>query len=687
MPQPGTLIEGKYDILGKIREGGMGTIYKVRHKLLDEVRVVKVMRPEMVSDEELRRRFVEEAKTATRLKHPHIGTIHDFALDDDGTAYLVMEFIEGASLLDLMASGHPPNLSLSLEIAHQSLLALSYLHRKNIVHRDIAPDNLMLAHDDDGRPHVKLIDLGIAKTVDREQRLTSTGVFLGKLKYASPELFGSLLPGEAIDGRSDLYSLGVVLYEILTGVLPIAGDAPAELLRAHLFVPPTPFEKSDPEGRVPQEVRAVILKALQKKREDRFASADEFDREIVALRRKYADPRDLAGTVAMVSRARHTRDSSSATVTPSAQDRLDRHFGPHTTPPPARSSFPLAPTVTAELGAGVRGSADAGTRPLPPPSRAPVRTPRRSFPSLLAGLLVIAAAAVAWWFATRPAAHREERPSPAPSLATTSAVVLPPASTPEPLPTPESTASEPTAPPTTQRPPVDEGARRAADKARDQATFSRENARKVHASDLAPAEFDRAAAQERKARSLLERGNFAAAQAGFELAAQLFDTAQMRAEAAQREAHRVSSLPTAVAQPNARPEPTRVPPMSVPAEPPRPTSPPAEAARASETERVRDLVRRYQRAQSTLDADAYTGIYPGADAQRIRGAFEQLKSQTVEFEIEKIEIGPGGTSATVRGRETRSFVPRSGTEQRFTSPRVLQLEKRGDSWVIVRIGS
>src|SRR5262249_26185280 len=144
-----------------------------------------------VGDEELRRRFLEEAKTATRLKHPHICSIYDFALDDDGTAYLVMEFIEGANLADLVGSGHPPNLSLSLEIAHQALLALSYLHRKNIVHRDIAPDNLMLTHDEEGRPHIKLIDLGIAKTVDREQR-TSTGVFLGKLKYASPELFGAL---------------------------------------------------------------------------------------------------------------------------------------------------------------------------------------------------------------------------------------------------------------------------------------------------------------------------------------------------------------------------------------------------------------------------------------------------------------------------------------------------------------
>src|SRR6266567_3312648 len=371
LPQPGTLIEGKYEILGKIREGGMGSIYKVCHKLLDEVRVVKVMRPEMIGDEELQRRFVEEAKTATRLKHPHICTIHDFALDDDGTAYLVMEFIEGINLADLMVSGHPPNLSLSLEIAHQALLALSYLHRKNIVHRDVAPDNLMLTHDEDGRPHVKLIDLGIAKAVDRDHRMTSTGVFLGKLKYASPELFASLLPGEKIDGRSDLYSLGVVLYELLTGVRPITGDAPAELLRAHLFLPPTPFEESDPEGRVPPEVRAVILKALQKKREDRFASADEFDREIVALRRQYAAPEDLEGTRAIVSRARDTRDSLAVTVTPSAQDRLDRQFIAQATPHPLRPTHTVDTIETKQFEKAILEPKRAA--PAAPVGSAPLR--------------------------------------------------------------------------------------------------------------------------------------------------------------------------------------------------------------------------------------------------------------------------------------------------------------------------
>src|SRR6266536_6083395 len=186
LPVPGTLIEGKYEILAKIREGGMGAIYKVRHRLLDEVRVVKVMRPQIGADEELKRRFTQEAKTATRLKHPNIGAILDFALDSDGMAYIVMEFIDGVNLAELLRASGPPGVPMTLEIAHQTLSALGFLHRKNVVHRDIAPDNLLLTHDDEGRPQVKLIDLGIAKPLDKTINLTSTGVFLGKLKYSSP---------------------------------------------------------------------------------------------------------------------------------------------------------------------------------------------------------------------------------------------------------------------------------------------------------------------------------------------------------------------------------------------------------------------------------------------------------------------------------------------------------------------
>ena len=381
MPQPGTLIEGKYEILGKLREGGMGAIYKVRHRLLDEIRVIKVMRPQILSNEEMKRRFVEEARTATKLKHPNICTIYDFALDEDGTAYLVMEFIDGVTLADLFRTPEPPNLAVTLEIAHQALLALGYLHRRNVVHRDVAPDNLMLTSDEEGKPLIKLIDLGIAKALDSKSGdMTSTGVFLGKLKYASPEQYGALAAGEKIDGRSDVYCLGVVIYELLTGMRPFAGDTPAELLRSHLFQPPIAFAQSDPQGKVPSELRTAILKALEKKREDRFRSAEDFDREIQRLRSQLASGTDPDATVAFVTTARKSRDIVPGLITPSAQDRIDMRFKAQSTPYPSQpggTAPPGSSSSAASSKPGVASSAETDltqktTEPLVPPPR-PIR--------------------------------------------------------------------------------------------------------------------------------------------------------------------------------------------------------------------------------------------------------------------------------------------------------------------------
>jgi serine/threonine-protein kinase len=329
-----TLIEGKYDVLAKIREGGMGTIYKVRHRLLEEIRVVKVMKQSIGGDVELKRRFLEEAKTATRLKHPNIATIYDFALGEDGTAYLVMEFIDGVTLGEILKSRGSVGLALSLEIAHQTLLALGYLHRKNVIHRDIAPDNLMLTYDEEGNSQIKMIDLGIAKVLDRRVEMTSTGVFLGKVRYASPEQYGSLLPGEIIDGRSDLYSLGLVLYELLTGHRPFVGDSPLELLRAHVFLDPASFSVTDPAGLVPEGIRAAVLKALQKRREDRFGTAADFDREILALRSRFTRPFDIDPAQAIISLVRDSPVDVTDLVTPSAQDRLNQQFSSGPTPVP-----------------------------------------------------------------------------------------------------------------------------------------------------------------------------------------------------------------------------------------------------------------------------------------------------------------------------------------------------------------
>jgi eukaryotic-like serine/threonine-protein kinase len=382
--RPKLLLEGKYEILAKIREGGMGTIYKVRHRLLDEIRVVKVMQPHVVADADLKRRFLEEAKTAIRLKHPNICTIFDFAVDEDGTAYLVMEYIDGVNLADLLRSRGRLGVPLTIEIAHQALLALGYLHRKSVIHRDVAPDNLMLTHDEEGGPVIKLIDLGIAKAANRSMDMTATGVFLGKLKYASPEQYGTLSRGERLDGRSDLYGLGIVLYELLTGVRPFVGESPAELLRAHLFMPPIAFSETDREGKVPPELREAIFKALEKKREDRYTSADEFDREIVSLRDRYAHPDDLESTMSILSTMRSTQPAAPDTVTPSAQDRLNRQFGPLTTPSPSTPQLTIVPSTPAEkekIAINARMAAEkAAAPPAPPEERKPPVEPPRTPP-------------------------------------------------------------------------------------------------------------------------------------------------------------------------------------------------------------------------------------------------------------------------------------------------------------------
>jgi len=233
--------------------------------------------------------------------------------------------------------------------------------------------------------------------------------------------------------------------------------------------------------------------------------------------------------------------------------------------------------------------------------------------------------------------------------------------------------------------------RRAAEEARTHAARSRSAAEKARAPELAADALASAAAKQREAQGHLERQNWAAAKAAFEHAATLFQAAQIRAETARREALRPSPVVVAAAAaPTVRPEPTRPPAAAViTAEPqkPPPTPPPAEAARpaATEQDRIREAIHRYEKALSTLDADVYASVYPSVDRDKIRANFQSLRSQTLEFTIQKIEIAPGGTSASVRGYEKRSAAPRIGSEQRFNGDRVIHLEKRGDSWVIVSV--
>jgi serine/threonine protein kinase len=285
---PDGILDNNYEILSKIKEGGMGEVYKVRHRRLDELRVIKIIREHHAQDEELRHRFEREARIATRLRHPGIAQLYEFTETSDGTALIVMEFIDGISLLDLLKRGLPP-LGLVIEIAEQSLRALSFLHLQNYVHRDISPDNLMLTRGFDGGVVVKLIDLGLAKRLSGSTALkTATGLFLGKAAYSSPEHFGRGTVGPL----SDIYSFGVMLYELLTGTRPFAGNDVLELCGRHMHDEPLGFDKADPAGRVPLELRRVVIRTLRKDPAERIATAEELARLLVPFRQPY-DPPDL----------------------------------------------------------------------------------------------------------------------------------------------------------------------------------------------------------------------------------------------------------------------------------------------------------------------------------------------------------------------------------------------------------
>jgi serine/threonine protein kinase len=274
---PGQTLDGKYEILEKIGEGGMGEVYKARHVHLDEIRIIKVTKPDALGEGPDPRRFQEEARMATLVRHPNVAALYDFSRLPDGSFYMVWEFIDGVTLEEWMRRHGPLPAAQALDIARQVLSGLSEIHAQGIVHRDVSPDNILVREGRDGRLLAKIIDLGIAKRVAAETlSMTGTGLFLGKLKYCSPEQAGSLPAGKLVDGRSDLYSFGVVLYEMLTGKPPFESQTPEGYLGKHLHSPPPPLDPAGLPPRTGPALSAVVLRALEKNRDRRFSSAREF---------------------------------------------------------------------------------------------------------------------------------------------------------------------------------------------------------------------------------------------------------------------------------------------------------------------------------------------------------------------------------------------------------------------------
>jgi serine/threonine-protein kinase len=276
-------IDGKYQLLARLGVGGMGEVYKALHVHLNSIRVIKVMRPQLNAEAGAHDRFLREARLATRIQHPNVATLFDFSTLDDGSRYMVWEYIEGINLHEMLEQRGPLSPRYASKIAVQALQGLDAIHRAGIVHRDVSPENIMVARADDGEERVKIIDLGIAKAgVDGDDK-TKTGMFVGKWKYCSPEHLGMLNETERIDGRADLYSFGIVLYEMLSGVPPFQADTPHSYLLMHASERPKALREMNPTIPESPELEALIFRALEKDRKDRFASAREFAQAIEKL--------------------------------------------------------------------------------------------------------------------------------------------------------------------------------------------------------------------------------------------------------------------------------------------------------------------------------------------------------------------------------------------------------------------
>jgi serine/threonine protein kinase len=277
---PGMIIRGKYEILEKIGTGGMASVYRARHLAFGEVCAIKLVGPKLAHDADFLKRFRTEAVVTRRLQHPNAVRVEDLDTTEDGRPFIVMEFVDGRSLREVIRTEGALPLPRAVAIARQACAALAAAHAIGITHRDIKPDNVLLAHAPDGRDFVKVLDFGIAKVKEGSfdtgegYTPTQTGMVMGTPQYISPEqAMGKR--GDEVDGRSDLYSLGVVLYEMVTGRLPFSSDTAMGMILHHLQTAPTPPQIARADLSIPAPLSDLLMKALQKDRERRFASAAE----------------------------------------------------------------------------------------------------------------------------------------------------------------------------------------------------------------------------------------------------------------------------------------------------------------------------------------------------------------------------------------------------------------------------
>ena len=299
------VFDEKYRLNERLGGGGMGTVYRATHLLIDRPVAIKVLSQRFVGDETAQQRFRREARAAGRMQHPNAVGVTDFGTTSDGYLYIVMELLEGQTLRDVLLRDSPIDIARAVSIMLQTCAAVAAAHDVGLIHRDLKPANIFIAQRPDTPPIVKVLDFGVAKFAVEEQAdddyqtLTQVGALIGTPRYMSPEQCSGKGP---ITPASDVYSLGIILYEMLSGATPFNAETPLAIAFRHVTEPPPPLPTS-----VPEKLRAIVERALTKEPTRRFANAGELRHEL--LNAAEALGLEHAGTKATALSLENLRDS------------------------------------------------------------------------------------------------------------------------------------------------------------------------------------------------------------------------------------------------------------------------------------------------------------------------------------------------------------------------------------------
>lgn len=282
----GTRLADTYELLAVLGKGGMGVVYKARDLLRDRLVAVKMLHPHLTSDQQGVKRFQHEVRACRALEHPNVVQVHDSGITEDGRPYLVMTYIDGRSLGEVLEKEHSLEPERAILIFSQVCDALAHAHHKGVVHRDLKPNNIMLVASEASKDVVKIVDFGIAKLVAPDgtdtQTLTRTGETFGSPWYMSPEQ----CLAQRLDSRSDIYALGCVMYHALTGKPPLVGESAFETMTFHVSKKPRPFKSVRADLSVQPELERVVRVAMEKIPEERWQSMTEFRDQLLAASRQ-----------------------------------------------------------------------------------------------------------------------------------------------------------------------------------------------------------------------------------------------------------------------------------------------------------------------------------------------------------------------------------------------------------------